>query len=91
MITLNQHVTTAHAVYLLCVALSERQFGGNVEHDLLLSVDGVDRLRTCLTVGHIQTSPKPAQNYEGPVSVCLTSSSKQWWTVQHQIYMTFIQ
>lgn len=49
------------AAHLLSVSLSEGQLGGDVEHDLLLSVDGVDGLRTRLTVGHIQTPPKPAQ------------------------------
>lgn len=57
------------AVYLLRVSLSEGQFGGDVEHDLLLSVDGVDGLRPRLAVGHIQTPPKPAQREGGPVSV----------------------
>lgn len=50
------------AAHLLRVSLGEGQLGGDVEHDLLLSVDGVDGLRTRLTVGHIQTSPKPAQS-----------------------------
>ena len=52
-------------IYLLCVSFSEGQLGGDVEHDLLLSVDGVDGLRTCLTVRHIQTPPKPAHREEG--------------------------
>lgn len=51
----------SHAVYLLCVSISEGQFCGHVEHDLLPSVDGVDGLRTCLTIGHIQAPSKPAQ------------------------------
>lgn len=59
------HVTLCHwcrvrSVYLLCVSLSERQFGGDVEHDLLPPVDGVDGLRARLTVGHVQTPPEPA-------------------------------
>ena len=41
------------AAHLLRVSLGEGQLGGDVEHDLLLSVDGVDGLRTRLTVGHI--------------------------------------
>lgn len=55
-------VTMFGAAHLLSVSLSEGQLGGDVEHDLLLSVDGVDGLRTRLTVGHIQTPPKPAQS-----------------------------
>lgn len=47
-------------VYLLRVSLCEGQFGGDVEHDFLLPVDGVDGLRTCLTVRHIQATPEPA-------------------------------
>lgn len=58
-------ITLGHAVfnnvYLLRVPFSEGQFGGNVEHDLLLSVDGVYRLRTRLTMRDIQTPSKPAQ------------------------------
>lgn len=48
-------------MYLLRVSLCEGQLGGHVEHDLLVSVDGVDRLRPRLTVGNIQTSTEPAQ------------------------------
>lgn len=62
-------VLLSHDVYLLCVSLSEGQFGGDVEHDLLLSVDGVDGLRARLTVRHVQTSPKPAQGEEGHLLV----------------------
>lgn len=45
-----------------------------MEHDLLLSVDGVDGLRTRLTVGHIQTPPKPAPREEGQSVSVLPSS-----------------
>lgn len=48
-------------LYLLCISLSERQLGRHVEHDLLLSVQGVDRLGTSLTMWHIQTSSKTAR------------------------------
>lgn len=49
------------ALYLLHVSLSEGQLGGNMEHDLLLSVDGVDGVGPRLTVGNIQAPPKPEQ------------------------------
>lgn len=45
--------TVTCCVYLLCIFLSERQLGGDMEHNLLLSVDGVDGLRPRLTMGHI--------------------------------------
>lgn len=48
-------------LYLLCISLSEGQLGRHVEHDLLLSVLGVDRLGTSLTMWHIQTSSKTAR------------------------------
>lgn len=48
-------------LYLLCISFSERQLGRHVEHDLLLSVQGVDRLGTSLTMWHIQTSSKTAR------------------------------
>lgn len=48
-------------LYLLCISLSEGQLGRHVEHDLLLSVQGVDRLGTSLTMRHIQTSSKTAR------------------------------
>lgn len=48
------------ALYLLCISLGEGQLGRHMEHDLLLSVYCVDRLRTSLTMWHIQTSSKPA-------------------------------
>ena len=51
------------AFYLLGISLSEGQLGRHMEHDLLLSVYGVDRLRTCLAMWHIQTSSKPAQGW----------------------------
>lgn len=49
------------SVYLLRVSLGEGQLGGHMKHDLLLPVDSVDGLGTCLTVGHVQTPAKPAQ------------------------------
>lgn len=36
-----------------------------MEHNFLLSVDSVDRLGTGLTMGHIQTPPKPKQREGG--------------------------
>lgn len=59
------HCFAFESVYLLRVSLSEGQFGGHVKHDLLLPVDSVDGLGTCLTVGHVQTPTKPAQRQEG--------------------------
>lgn len=61
-----------HAAYLLGVSLGEGQFGGHVEHDLLLPVDRVDGLRPRLTVRHIQTPPKPAQRERAPLSLQVT-------------------
>lgn len=48
-------------LYLLCISLSEGQLGRHMEHDLLLSMQGVDRLGTSLTMWHIQTSSKTAR------------------------------
>lgn len=53
-----------YALYLLCISLSEGQLGRHMEHELLLSVHGVDRLRTSLTMWHIQTSSKPVVDSE---------------------------
>lgn len=56
-----KHGRTNVGMYLLCVSLGEGQFRGHVEHDLLLSVDRVDGLRSRLTMRHVQTPTEAAQ------------------------------
>lgn len=57
-------VCCCYALYLLCISLCEGQLGRHMEHELLLSVHGVDRLRTSLTMWHVQASSKPVVDSE---------------------------
>lgn len=76
------------ALYLLCISLGEGQLGGHMEHDLLLSVDGVDRLRTSLTMWHIQTSSKPARGWRqqntctNPPDLKILQHKRPWFDSQ---------
>lgn len=76
------------ALYLLCISLGEGQLGGHMEHDFLLSVNGVDRLRTSLTMWHIQTSSKPARGWRqqntctNPPDLKILQHKRPWFDSQ---------
>lgn len=44
--------------YLLCISFCEREFSGNVEHNLTSVEGGENCFISCLAMRHIQTSPE---------------------------------